>query len=117
VASPAVTVRYGGSDDDSPPDIIAGETTVFVSSTDLPANTSTGYDDTKYPASPAVNYYFQAELAGQDNLRSQVFGPDDGHGEWNDLVFSADGSWDVKIYDASDDSQVATATVTVEPAA
>jgi hypothetical protein len=109
----AVTIRYGNSDADSPPDIVAGETVVFVSSTDLPANTLTGYDATKYPASPAVNYYFLATKAGQDDLRSQVFGPDDGHGEWNDLIFPASGTWAVGVFDVADDSQIATTNVSV----
>jgi len=108
-----VTIRYGNSDADSPPDIVATETVVFVSSTDLPKNTDTGYDEDNYPASPAVNYYFQADLAGQDSLRSQVFSPNDGHGEWNDLIFPADGTWAVGVFDVSDDSQVATTNVTV----
>lgn len=106
-----VTIRYGGQDDGNP---IAGVTTCFISSTDLPKNTSTGYDDEKYPASPAVNYYFNATCTGQDELRSQVFSPNDGHGEWNDLIFPAAGSWTVGAYDASDDSEVATLAVTVE---
>jgi hypothetical protein len=109
----AVTVRYGNSDADSPPDIIAGETVLFISTTDLPKNTSTGYDNTKYPASPAVNYYFLAELAGQDDLRSQVASPNDGHIEWPDLILPAAGAWAVGVFDVSDDSQVATTTVTV----
>ena len=108
-----VTVRYGSAGGDNEGDVITTETAVHISSTDLPANTSTGYDAAIYPASPAVNYYFQAELAGQDDLRSQVFGPDDGHGEWHGLIFPAVGTWTVGVFDVADDSEVATTNVTV----
>lgn len=112
MTAPAVTVRFAGSDDDTPPDVVAGQTVLFISTTDLPANTLTGYDADNYPASPAVYYYVQAELAGQDDLRSQVAGPDDGHIEWNDLILPAAGTWDIKVYDVADDSEVVSTTVT-----
>ena len=103
----AVTVRYGGDE------VVAKVTAVHISSTELPSNTSTGYDPDNYPASPEVLYYFQAELAGQDDLRSQVFAPDDGHGEWHGLVFPAAGSWAVHCRKVEDDSSVANETVEV----
>lgn len=105
--SATVTVRHGEDD------IVAKVTAVHISSTELPKNTSTGYDEDNYPASPEVTYYFSAELDGQDDLRSQVFSPNDGHGEWQGLVFPAAGSWDVHARKVSDDSSVASATVTV----
>src|SRR5512143_1996215 len=101
MAAAAVTVRYGNSDASPAPDIIAGETVLFISTTDLPANTLTGYDATAYPASPAVNYYIEATLAGQDTLRSQVASPDGGAIEWNDLILPAAGAWAVTVRDAS----------------
>jgi hypothetical protein len=104
----AVTIRHGGAGNP-----VAGVTACYISSTDLPKNTATGYDATKYPASPAINYYFQAELAGQDDLRSQVFSPDDGHGEWNDLIFGAAGTWSVHCRAVADDSSVANLSVEV----
>lgn len=103
----AVTIRHGGDD------VIAKITAVHVSSTDLPKNTDTGYDPENYPASPEVLYYFQAELAGQDDLRSQVFAPDDGHGEWQGLVFPAAGTWAVHARKVEDDSSVADISVEV----
>lgn len=103
-----VTVRYGGDE------VVERQTAVHVSSTELPSNTDTGYDPDNYPASPEVTYYFRAVLAGQDELRSQVFAPNDGHGEWHGLVFPADGSWDVDVCLVEDDSVVATTSVTVE---
>lgn len=107
----AVTIRYG--DQEAGDDVIARVTATHISSTDLPANTATGYDETKYPASPEVLYYFSAELAGQDDLRSQVFAPDDGHGEWQGLIFPATGTWAVHARKVSDDSSVASTNVTV----
>lgn len=107
MAAPTVTVRYGGDT------VTHAVTAVHVSSTDLPKNTTTGYDPTHYPASPEVTYYFSAELAGQDDLRSQVFSPNGGHGYWEGVVFPAAGSWAVHARLVADDSSVANTTVTV----
>lgn len=95
-----VTFRYGGDT------VTHAVTAVHVSCTGLDKNTLTGYDPDNYPASPEVTYYFQAELAGQDNARSQVFAPDDGHGEWQGWVPPAAGTWAVHIRKVSDDSSV-----------
>jgi hypothetical protein len=104
----AVTERHGEGD------IVNRVTAVHISCDDLPKNTLTGYDPDNYPASPEVTYYFQAELSGQDDLRSQVFAPDDGHGEWHGLVFPAAGTWAVHARKVSDDSSVASLNVEVE---
>jgi len=81
---------------------------------DAPDNTDTGYDANNYPASPAVNYYLTFELGGTEMGRSYVFGTnDDGTHEFNNYVFPDDGSWTIRLNDASDDSSVATASVTV----
>lgn len=105
MAAAAVTVRYGG------PTVTAKVTAVHISSTDLPANTSVGYDTANYPASPAVNYYFSAELAGQDTARSQVFAPNGGKGEWQGWTPPAAGTWAIHARKASDDSSVANTTL------
>ena len=102
-----VTITYGGTT------VTHAKTAVHVSSTGLPKNTSTGYDSTHYPASPQVTYYFQAELAGQDHLRSQVFAPDNGHGEWQGVIFPAAGSWSVIVYRVSDNTSIASTSQTV----
>lgn len=109
----AVTIRWGNEDGDNEGDVIAKVTAVHISSTDLEANTSTGYDPENYPASPEVTYYFQAELAGQDDLRSQVFAPNDGHGEWHGLIFPAAGTWTVHCRKVADDTSVANLSVEV----
>ena len=70
------------------------------------------------PASGApINYYVVASLAGQDDLRSVVFGPSsDGEFTWDNLIFPADGTWALTLYDAADDSSVASDTVAVDAA-
>lgn len=103
----AVSVRYGGDT------VTHAVTAVHVSSSGISPNTLTGYNANNYPASPEVTYYFQAELAGQDDLRSQVFAPDGGHGYWDGVVFPAAGTWAVHLYKASDDSSVASTNVVV----
>jgi len=102
-----VTVRYGGDE------VVATVTAVHISTTGLDSNTSTGYDPDNYPASPEVTYYLQAEKAGEDNLRSQVAAPNDGHIEWQGLVFPAAGTWAVHARKVADDSSVASTNVTV----
>lgn len=103
----SVTVRYGGDE------VVAKQTAVHVSTTELPANTDTGYDPANYPASPEVTYYLEATLEGQDALRSQVAAPDDGHIEWQGLVFPAAGEWTIDARKVADDSSVASLGVTV----
>jgi hypothetical protein len=95
-----VTFRYGGDT------VTHLETAVHVSCDDAESNTDTGYDADNYPASPEVTYYFSAELAGQDDLVSQVFAPDGGHGEWHGVIFPAAGTWAVHLRKTADDSSV-----------
>lgn len=77
-------------------------------------NTDTGYDADNYPASPEMRYYLTFELGGDILGKSYVFGTnDDGTHEFNNYVFPEDGSWTVRLNDASDDSSVATQAVTV----
>jgi len=100
-----VTVRYGGST------VTAKKTAVHISSTALPANTATGYNTSNYPASPAVTYYFSAELTGQDSAHSQVFTPDGGKGQWEGWTPPAAGTWTIHIRKTSDNSSVANTTL------
>ena len=102
-----VTVRYGGDE------VVNSVTAVHISSTDLPANTLTGYDPDNYPASPEVTYYFSGELSGEDDARSQVFAPDDGHGEWHGWVPPAAGTWTIHVRKVADDSSVASTSLEV----
>jgi hypothetical protein len=102
-----VTTRYGGST------VTHGVTAVHISSTALPANTSTGYDADNYPASPEVTYYFSAELTGQDPGVSQVFAPNGGKGYWEGWVPPAAGTWTIHVRKVSDDSSVANTPLVV----
>lgn len=77
-------------------------------------NTDTGYDEDNYPASPEMLYYLTFELGGDELGRSYIFGTnDEGTHEFYNYVFPEDGSWTVRLNNASDDSSVATASVTV----
>lgn len=79
------------------------------------ANTATGYDDTKYPSEPEVRYYLTFEKGGATLGKSYVFGVDPINGDhtFNNYAFPSSGSWTVRLNDASNDSSVATASVTV----
>ncbi len=100
-----VTTRYGGDT------VTATVTAVHISSTALESNTSTGYDDDNYPASPEVTYYFSAELSGQDSGRSQVFSPNGGKGYWEGWVPPAAGTWTIHVRKVADDSSVASTSL------
>jgi len=77
-------------------------------------NTATGYDNTKYPASPEVRYYLTFEKAAAIVSKSYVFAVgSDGKHSFNNYVFPSAGSWTVRLNDASDDSSVQTQAVTV----
>ena len=86
----------------------------MISCSGIPSNTLTGYDATKYPSSPAVVYYFKASKAGQDDLVSHLFTPNGGKHVWMDVVFPAAGSWTVGLFNFVGDTQVATASITVQ---
>lgn len=59
-------------------------------------------------------YYLQAVLAGQDTLRSHVFGPSsDGKHSWDNVMFPVAGAWTVTLRDVSNDSIIATLALTV----
>lgn len=63
-------------------------------------------------------YYVLVDApAGVDDARSHVFSPSaDGKHTWDDYIFPADGSYTLRIRDMADDSDVATASVTVTAA-
>jgi hypothetical protein len=78
------------------------------------ANTSTGYDDDNYPASPAVVYYFSAEKSGVDSLVSPRFSVSaDGDGEWHDVIFPSAGTWTLHLRNNADDSSAANTSLVV----
>lgn len=77
-------------------------------------NDDSAYDTDNYPASPEMRYYLTFELGGDILGKSYVFGVnEDGDHTFNNYIFPEAGSWTVRLNDASDDSSVATASVTV----
>ena len=66
-----------------------------------------------------LRYYIVAspEAGDADDLRSDVFSPsEDGKHTWDNVIFPVDGTWDLVLHDASDDSTVHSDTLTVEAA-
>lgn len=75
----------------------------------------TGADDNT-AAGAERRYYILAEApaGAHDNLRSHVFSPSqDGKHTWDNVLFPVDGSWTLRLRDVSNDSNVATLSVTV----
>jgi hypothetical protein len=107
MAALAITPASGAID--------ATKTACRVDVTAADQNDDTGFNPANYPASPEFRYYILADApAGTDDLRSHVFAvSDDGKHSWNNVIFPAAGSWTLRLRDASDDSDVATAGVTV----
>lgn len=59
-------------------------------------------------------YYLLFDAPSGDNGKSYVFNvSSDGKHEFNSYIFPVDGAWVVRLRDASNDSDVATANVTV----
>lgn len=80
---------------------------------DADANDAAAYDANLYPSMPEIRYYIEATASGVDPLRSHVFAPNGGKHQWHNVIFPEAGSWTVTLHDASDDSSVATDSVTV----
>ena len=86
---------------------------VLVSAAD--DNNASAYNDDNYPSSPENRYYLLFDApAGTDDKRSYVFNVSaDGDHLFNNFIFDAAGSWTVRLRNASNDSDVTTAAVTV----
>jgi len=95
--------------------ITAASTVCRVEVTGADQNDITGYSTTIYPTSPELRFYLLFDApAGTDDGRSYEFGVnEDGDHTFNNYIFPNDGSWTVRLRDASDDSDVATLAVTV----
>ena len=89
-------------------------TAVRVTCADVSNNDSTGYDTDLYPTEPQISYYFKFSLSGQDSLTSPILSTNSGGiAEWDGVILPAAGTWTLGIYDASDDSTTASASVVV----
>jgi hypothetical protein len=86
----------------------------MISCSAVDSNNDSAYDNTKYPASPALVYYFKASKAGEDDLISHLFTPNGGAHVWMDVIFPVAGSWAVGLFNYIGDGQVATTSVTVQ---
>lgn len=94
--------------------IVSTKSIVRVDVTGAASNDTTGYDTTKYPTEPEIRYYIQAVASGQPTLKSYAFAPaPGGTHSLNSLVFPGAATWTVTLNKVSDDSAVATASVTV----
>lgn len=98
----------------NPTSPVAKLSAAMISCSAVDSNDDSAFDADLYPASPALVYYFKASLAGQDDLISHLFTPNGGAHVWMGVVFPEAGSWDVGIFNYDGDSQVATASVTVQ---
>lgn len=96
-------------------DIINTETAVRVEVSGADSNDLTAYDADAFPSSPAFLYYLLFEApAGTDNKKSYEFNVSaDGDHIFNNFIFDVAGSWTVRFRNAANDSDVATAAVTV----
>lgn len=94
--------------------ITAVKTVCRVTCSAVANNTVTGYSTSIYPTEPQVTYYFKASKTGADALKSPVLTTNAAQiAAWDTLIFPSAGSWTVGIYKTSDDSSVATTSVTV----
>lgn len=98
----------------SPASPVHAESACEVAASGLDVNDASTYDVNAIPSEDPISYYFKASATGQDDLVSPVFGASaEGDAEWHDLIFGAAGSWTVGVYLVSDDSEVASTSVTV----
>ncbi len=84
---------------------------VNLTATGLDANDDTAYDDEFYPTSPALVYRIRCRMTGEDDLLSQRFSPNGGTHTWPAVIFPAAGTWTCTVRDTSDDSEVASLSV------
>lgn len=85
---------------------------IDVTGADL--NDATAYNAGTIPTEPELRYYLRLRKAGVDDLKSETFAPStDGKHSWYTVTIPASGTWTLTLRKASDDSQVATASVVV----
>lgn len=94
--------------------ITSRQTIVRVDVTGGSSNDSSTSDSTKYPIEAEIRGYLAFLLGGVEQARSYVFTvSSDGKHSFNNFIFPDSGSWTVNWNKSSDDSQIATAAVTV----
>lgn len=94
--------------------ITAASTVCKINATAVDSNDATAYDANLDPSEPELRYYFELSKSGTDSLISHTFSSSsDGLHQWDNVIFPVAGSWTLTLRDASDDSSVASAGVTV----
>jgi hypothetical protein len=94
--------------------VIHTVTACQITATGLSNNDSTAYDAALYPSEPELRYYFKMAATGHDSLISPQFAPSEaGLAEWHSVIVPAAATWTLTCNKVSDDSAVATASVTV----
>ena len=95
--------------------ITAKRTFVRVTVSGADDNDASSYDVDNYPTEDEKRYYLLFDApSGTDDKRSYEFNVSaDGDHVFNNFMFDVDGTWTVRLRDASDDSDVTTASVVV----
>lgn len=94
--------------------ITAAKDICVVSVTGATANDDTAFSVNTYPRSPAINYYIAFTKGGTEYGRSYIFSPaPDGTHAFTNYIFPSSGSWTATLRKSSNDSSVATLSVTV----
>jgi hypothetical protein len=99
----------------TPTSPFAAKDACLVSVTGADENDASKYDATKYPTEPEIKAYLKFVKGGVEYGRSYIFAVSSaGKHDFSNYVFPTSGSWTVTLHDASDDSQLATQSVTVQ---
>jgi len=93
--------------------ITATKTVCRVTVAAAPTNDSAAFDPLKYPTEPAIVYYIDFTKSAVVYGKSYLFTPNGGAHVFNNYIFPSAGSWTVALKKASDNSTVATLSVTV----
>jgi len=94
--------------------VVSTSSACRVEVTGADQNDDSAYTTAVYPQSPEMRYYLTFEKSSTILGKSYVFGVnEDGDHTFNNYIFPSSGSWTIRLNDASDDSSVATKSVTV----
>ena len=95
--------------------ITAKQTVCRITVSAADANDLTAYNSALYPSSPEFRYYLLFDApSGTDDKKSYKFNVnDDGEHIFNNFIYDVAGSWTIRFRNAANDSDVATAAVTV----
>lgn len=90
------------------------DTVCHIACSGVSNNDATSYSASVYPTEPQITYYFKLAATGEETLKSNVFSTNpDGTADWLGVIVPAAGTWTLTVNATSDDSVIATASVTV----